>query len=114
MIVRGALIAYSICMNWLIKAQSVLRNAFLLPVFAYRKIISPWLKPSCIYDPTCSQYMINAVRKHGIFRGFSAGLLRIGRCHGSFFEGGYDPVPTSFSFRKLISKYREFRPEKKS
>ncbi|MCF6158637.1 MAG: membrane protein insertion efficiency factor YidD [wastewater metagenome] len=57
----------------------------------YQCIISPLLLPSCRYEPTCSQYMIDAVEKKGIFRGVGLGTWRILRCH-PFGGSGYDPV----------------------
>jgi len=58
----------------------------------YQVAISPMLPPSCRYMPTCSQYMIEAVQKHGIWKGFGLGIRRIGRCH-PWGGHGYDPVP---------------------
>ena len=57
----------------------------------YKFVISPLLHPSCRYEPTCSQYMINAVKKKGIIRGICLGIWRVLRCNpfGGF---GYDPV----------------------
>ena len=64
----------------------------------YQRFISPLTPPSCRYHPTCSQYMIEALQKHGA-KGFLMGLARIGRCH-PFVEGGDDPVPDVFSLRR--------------
>ncbi len=58
----------------------------------YQTAISPHLPASCRYTPTCSQYMIEAIREHGAFRGTWLGLKRIGRCH-PWGGCGYDPVP---------------------
>jgi len=66
------------------------RRIALFPVFTYRKIISPWLRPRCIYFPSCSEYFELAVMKYGVLRGSAKGLYRIMRCH-PFAEGGYDP-----------------------
>ena len=57
----------------------------------YQKIISPFFSPSCIYSPTCSQYAIEAIGKHGILKGGFMALRRILRCT-PFHRGGYDPV----------------------
>ena len=58
----------------------------------YQRFISPMTPPSCRFQPTCSSYMIQALRAHGPARGLWLGVRRIGRCH-PFHPGGYDPVP---------------------
>lgn len=58
----------------------------------YQLAISPWLGKSCRYSPTCSQYMIEAVKEWGVFKGFWLGIKRLGTCHPWGGEG-YDPVP---------------------
>ena len=62
------------------------------PIRFYQRAISPLLPPSCRYSPTCSQYALEAVQRHGLMRGVWMGLKRIMRCH-PFCSGGYDPVP---------------------
>lgn len=57
----------------------------------YKRWISPCLPSACRYAPTCSEYMLEAVEKHGVFRGIWMGSKRLVRCH-PFHEGGYDPV----------------------
>ena len=57
----------------------------------YKRFLSPLLPSACRYYPTCSEYMTEAVAKHGVARGVWMGLRRLGRCH-PFHEGGYDPV----------------------
>ncbi|MFA6872373.1 MAG: membrane protein insertion efficiency factor YidD [Bacteroidaceae bacterium] len=64
----------------------------LLPVYFYRACISPHAAPSCRFTPTCSQYAIEALKKHGPFRGFYLSIRRILRCH-PWGGSGYDPVP---------------------
>ena len=57
----------------------------------YKKFVSPFLPSACRYSPTCSEYMMHAVAKHGTARGVWLGLKRLARCH-PFHEGGFDPV----------------------
>lgn len=57
----------------------------------YKLFISPFLPSACRYYPTCSEYMLEAIKKHGTVRGVWMGLKRLGRCH-PFHAGGYDPV----------------------
>ena len=64
----------------------------LLLVQFYRYAISPWLGPNCRFDPTCSNYAIEALRQHGAFRGSVLAAKRIARCH-PWGGSGYDPVP---------------------
>ena len=68
----------------------------------YQKNISPLFPPSCRYRPTCSNYMIEAIEKHGA-KGVLMGISRILRCH-PFVVGGDDPVPDHFSLRKNSKK----------
>lgn len=58
----------------------------------YQMAISPLYPATCRYTPTCSQYMIEAIKEHGVLRGAWLGLKRIGRCH-PWGGSGYDPVP---------------------
>jgi putative component of membrane protein insertase Oxa1/YidC/SpoIIIJ protein YidD len=53
--------------------------------------------------------MVEAVRRHGIFKGTALGLARIGRCHHTFFYGGPDPVPEEFSCKAMGTPYTIFR-----
>ncbi len=61
-------------------------------VWLYRLAISPWLGNNCRYDPSCSEYAMDALRIHGAFRGSWLAAKRIGRCH-PWGGSGYDPVP---------------------
>lgn len=63
-----------------------------LPIRAYRLIFSPWVGHNCRYQPTCSQYALEALEKHGGFRGGWLTVKRIARCH-PWAQCGYDPVP---------------------
>lgn len=57
----------------------------------YQKAISPWTPKSCRFQPTCSTYSKQAIKKYGFFKGSWIGLKRILRCH-PFNPGGYDPL----------------------
>jgi putative membrane protein insertion efficiency factor len=70
----------------------VLAWPLLALVWLYRFAISPWLGNNCRYDPSCSEYALEALRQHGVFRGTWLAARRIGRCH-PWGGSGYDPVP---------------------
>ena len=72
--------------------KRMIKLPFLLPIKFYQKVISPLLPHSCRFQPSCSQYMLEAVTKYGAIKGGWLGIKRICRCH-PFHEGGYDPVP---------------------
>ena len=61
-------------------------------VRGYKKHISPMLPPSCRFTPTCSEYAVEALQKHGAWKGSLLAIWRILRCN-PFCKGGYDPVP---------------------
>ncbi len=64
----------------------------ILLIKIYQFFISPLLPGVCRYRPTCSQYMIEALRTHGVIKGLYLGIKRILRCH-PWGGSGYDPVP---------------------
>jgi len=61
-------------------------------VRAYRYAVSPLLGPSCRFHPSCSEYAIEALERHGALCGAWLSMRRILRCH-PWHPGGYDPVP---------------------
>ncbi|WP_438811202.1 membrane protein insertion efficiency factor YidD [Rhodopirellula halodulae] len=65
-------------------------SCFVLAIRWYQVVISPMMGPSCRFTPTCSAYAIEAIQKHGPFRGTWRAIKRIGRCH-PWNPGGYDP-----------------------
>jgi putative membrane protein insertion efficiency factor len=56
----------------------------------YQWLLSPLLGPRCRFEPTCSEYFIGSICKHGAIYGTWRGLRRIARCH-PWHSGGYDP-----------------------
>lgn len=72
--------------------KNTLTQLLLAPVYFYRYAISPLLPPSCRYTPTCSQYTIEALKKHGPFKGTYLSAKRILSCN-PWGGSGYDPVP---------------------
>jgi len=72
--------------------NNILIKPFILLVRFYQLAISPWLGNNCRYQPTCSSYMIDALKEHGLLKGLWLGTKRIVRCH-PWGGHGYDPVP---------------------
>jgi len=72
--------------------MSPLARLLALPIRAYRLVLSPWLGWQCRYLPTCSQYALEALERHGAARGGWLALRRIARCN-PWGGCGYDPVP---------------------
>lgn len=76
------------------RALSVVGSWFLIGLISlYRYGVSPLLPPRCRYQPTCSGYALEAVRRHGPLRGGLLALRRVLRCH-PWGGHGYDPVPS--------------------
>ena len=76
-----------------------MKKIFIGLIRGYQKFISPLFPPSCRYYPTCSNYSVQAIQKHGAIKGSLMGIARILRCD-PFVKGGYDPVPEQFSIRR--------------
>ncbi len=72
--------------------KNLLTQILLAPVYFYRYAISPLTPPSCRYTPTCSLYTIEALKKHGPFKGAYLSAKRILSCN-PWGGSGYDPVP---------------------
>ncbi len=64
----------------------------ILPIKLYQILISPFLGPSCRFNPTCSQYSIEAIQKYGPIKGSWLSIIRISKCH-PWGKSGHDPVP---------------------
>ena len=69
-----------------------MKRILIATVRGYKKFISPLLPPSCRFTPTCSEYAMEAISKHGACKGSLLAIWRILRCN-PFCKGGYDPVP---------------------
>lgn len=67
-------------------------NVIVALIRVYQKWVSPLLGNNCRFYPSCSQYAIEAVQKHGVVYGLYYAVWRILRCN-PFCEGGFDPVP---------------------
>ncbi len=76
----------------------------------YRYAVSPLLPPRCRYLPTCSEYALEAVERHGALRGGWLTVRRIARCH-PWGGAGYDPVPEKCRCRAAADTDR-FEPER--
>ena len=70
----------------------MLRDICVAPIKAYQKYISPLKKPCCRFYPSCSEYAVQAIKKHGVFKGGALAAYRILRCN-PFCKGGVDEVP---------------------
>lgn len=57
----------------------------------YKRYVSPLFPPSCRFEPTCSEYAREALRRYGLWKGLLLSIWRVLRCH-PYARGGYDPV----------------------
>jgi putative membrane protein insertion efficiency factor len=69
-----------------------MRRLLIALIRGYQVAISPWLGRNCRFYPSCSQYTLEAIERHGALKGLWLGLRRVSRCH-PFHPGGHDPVP---------------------
>lgn len=74
-----------------------MKRLLLAPIAAYRRWLSPRLPRRCRYEPTCSAYATESIRRFGL-RGVLLATWRILRCN-PFSHGGFDPVPDRFTLR---------------
>lgn len=72
----------------------IFQIALLAPLRGYKWALSPMFPPACRYVPTCSEYAVEAIERHGAIRGSVMAMMRLLRCH-PFTKGGFDPVPHS-------------------
>lgn len=74
------------------RLKKILVTPFIFLVRFYQKFISPLTPPTCRYSPTCSQYTLEALQKHGLFKGGWLATKRILSCN-PWGGSGHDPVP---------------------
>lgn len=72
--------------------SKTIKYIFISLIKAYQYILSPLLGPCCRFYPSCSEYAVQAIVRHGPFSGLLLAVKRILRCH-PFHPGGVDPVP---------------------
>ena len=84
-----------------------------LLVRVYRNSVGLVLPNSCRYQPTCSQYALDALTEYGAVKGVWLTLKRIARCH-PFAAGGYDPVPTKVQGTKDEGQVPDFATERRT
>lgn len=75
-----------------------MKRLLLAPIAIYRRWVSPALPRRCRYEPTCSAYSAESIRRFGAIRGSSLAIWRLLRCN-PFSHGGFDPVPERFTLR---------------
>jgi hypothetical protein len=93
----GRLTAARIAGSMAVKAESSRRplitaSVLILLVRAYQRAVSPLFPATCRYTPSCSEYAVQALRRHGLLRGLWYAAARVVRCH-PWAAGGHDPVP---------------------
>ena len=76
-----------------------MKRFFILCIRLYQKSKNPFTNGSCRFTPTCSQYALQAIERHGAFFGGILAVWRLLRCN-PFAKGGYDPVPERLFFQK--------------
>jgi putative membrane protein insertion efficiency factor len=72
--------------------KNVIKKFILYLLWFYKTAVSPYKAKCCRFYPSCSSYAIEAVKRHGVFKGLFLATKRLLRCH-PFNKGGYDPVP---------------------
>lgn len=68
-----------------------MKSIVLAGLRGYKRHVSPLLPPACRYTPTCSEYAVEAVERHGVLKGTALAAKRLLSCN-PFSRGGYDPV----------------------
>lgn len=81
--------------SWPVRLSRAVMTA---PIVIYQRVISPAIPRRCKYEPTCSQYAVEAIKRYGILRGLVLAGWRLLRCN-PLSHGGYDPVEAQRVFR---------------
>jgi putative membrane protein insertion efficiency factor len=83
------------------------RRTLVALVLGYRLLLKPWLGNACRFEPSCSAYALDALRRHGALAGGTLSAARLLRCH-PWCPGGHDPVPERAPslFTTLLTKTR--------
>ena len=72
--------------------RGILIFPFVFLIKIYQFLISPIIGKNCRFNPTCSNYALEALKKHGLFLGMYYSIIRISKCH-PWGSHGFDPVP---------------------
>ncbi|MEZ4838504.1 membrane protein insertion efficiency factor YidD [Flavobacterium sp.] len=72
--------------------KKIIQFPFLFLIRFYQVVISPLTPATCRFEPTCSHYSVEAIKKYGIVKGIWLSVKRISKCH-PWGKSGYDPVP---------------------
>jgi putative membrane protein insertion efficiency factor len=80
------------------RARTLVRAIAIAPITLYQRAISPAIPRRCKYEPTCSRYAVEAIRRHGVLKGVVLAGWRLLRCN-PFSYGGYDPVDAQRVFK---------------
>jgi putative membrane protein insertion efficiency factor len=75
------------------------RALLIAPIRVYQRVVSPVLAPRCRYHPSCSEYAVQAVRRHGVLRGIVLAIWRLLRCN-PWSRGGFDYVEDQRLFHR--------------
>ena len=76
--------------------MKIINHFLILLIKFYKYFISPYFPSNCRYLPTCSEYFIDSLKLHGVFKGLFLGIKRILKCHPIKILGGgsgFDPAP---------------------
>ena len=86
------ILIYAKLQDFLLMLGKVFSRLFIIPIRLYQVTLSPLLGQNCAHTPTCSNYAIEAINKHGPFKGLWLAIKRISKCH-PWGDSGHDPVP---------------------